>query len=239
MSDNYYFQNRSLIGGPINMKKVVLDILRNYGIFIHMRDEPRDKYDIKDFLHETNPMGIPYHLENIERAKNKIKECKDYLKKIESDSDALYQKYYDDGLTEYTKLIESNKYYHYYQQRATDFNNTIKVVENFLNDFNIDGQSNLTNIVKENLTDCLEALKRDEQNAIDAAEQNDVNKHTISYTPVNKKEWLQVEIIKCKNAIELNEKRIKEEEEIIKRLKEKDKVIKTIFAALEPYDVEE
>lgn len=239
MSDNYYFQNRGLVGVPINMKKVVLDILRNYGIFIHMRDEPRDKYDLKDFLYETNPMGIPYHLDIIERAKNKIKECEKHLEEFKSNGDALYQKYYDDGWADYKQLMESNKYYHQYCEAAANFHDTINIIESFITTFVIESQPNLTNIVKENLTDCITTLKKDEQHAIDAANDNNVNQHSSPYAPLKKEAWLQSKITECKDVIKWNKERIKEEKKAIKNLQEKDKIIRAIFTALEPYDIKE
>ena len=97
MEKNYLFQNYGYVDKPVNFKHVVVDLLRRYGIFIHMRDEPSGIYDLNKFLYETNPMGIPYHQDNIKRAEKAITTHQQRLKDLEENGDQLYQQYYDEG----------------------------------------------------------------------------------------------------------------------------------------------
>ena len=240
MSKSYYLHNMGYINGdkPLNLKHIVIDILRKYGIFIHMRDEKSGLYDLKDFLYETNPIGIPYHRDNIRRAEKGITAHQQRLKDLAENGDQLYQQYYDEGKAKYEAVIASNRYYKEYKSEADRLKNILGKLQNFNSTFYIEGQSDLTKEVLNNISDCIEAVEEDYQDNLQRAEENDIV-NPEPYQPLSKKEWLEKEKKESNHKINFYKERIEEEKKIIEGLKEKDKIIKAIFAALEPYDIEE
>ena len=87
MKENYFLQNMGYYDKPLNIKHVVLELLRNTALFIHMRDERREKmYDKQNVSMKTNAMMIPYHKQKIEQAKNKIKKLRGHEECIIKDS---------------------------------------------------------------------------------------------------------------------------------------------------------
>lgn len=235
MEKNYMFQNYGYVDKPVNFKHVVIDLLRRYGIFIHMRDEPSGIYDLDKFLYEKNPMGIPYHKKNIARLEKRIKEAEDKLCQLSTDGDKLYQEYYDEGLKDYNNLVETNEYYKKYKEEADKYEKRAKDIQNFLNNFKLENQE-FSNLIKETLNECIEALMEDYDSNIRYAVINDVRDKTEPYNPMSKEEWIQVETDRCKNEIEWCTKQIEEEKKAIKSCRKKDKLIKEIFTALEPFD---
>ena len=239
MSKSYYLHNMGYISGekPLNLKHVVIDILRRYGIFIHMRDEKSGLYDLRDFLYETNPMGIPYHQDNIKRAEKAITTHQQRLKDLEENGDQLYQHYYDEGKAEYETVVASNKYYHEYKDEANRLRDIIGKLQNFNSTFCIEGQPNLTKEVINNISDCIEAVEEEYQENQQKAAENNIIEPEL-YNPPSKEEWLEKEKEESNHKIKFYRERIQEEEKTIKNLQERDKIIRAIFIALEPYDIE-
>ena len=95
-----------------------------------------------------------------------------------------------------------------------------------------------TKEVLNNISDCIEAVEEDYQDSLQKAEENDIV-NPEPYQPLSKEEWLEKERKESNHKIKFYKERIEEEKKIIEGLKEKDKIIKAIFAALEPYDIEE
>lgn len=240
MSKSYYLHNMGYISGekPLNLKHVVIDILRRYGIFIHMRDEKSGLYDLKDFLYETNPMGIPYHQDNIKRAEKGIAAHQQRLKDLEENGDQLYQQYYDEGRVKYEAVVASNKYYHEYKNEANRLRDIIGKLQNFNSTFCIEGQPGLTKEVINNISDCIEAVEEEYQESQQKAAENNIIEPD-PYSPLSKERWLEKEKEESNHKIKFYRERIQEEEKTIKNLQEKDKIIRAIFTALEPYDIKE
>ena len=234
---NYLFQNYDYVKNPVNFKHVVIDLLRRYGLFIHMRDEPNYIYDLDKFLYEKNPMGIPYHKENIVRLKKRIKDAEDKINQLNTDGDELYQKYYEEGLKDYSDIILSNVYFKKYKEEADRYEKRVKDVQDFLNNFKLKNQE-FNNLIRENLSDCIEALVEDCVYYNKEAARHNVGDTPEPYNPTSKEQWIQEEIKKCHEEIEWCIKQIKEEKKAIKNLREKDALIKEIFTALEPFDKE-
>lgn len=237
MEKNYMFQNYGYVDKPVNFKHVVIDLLRRYGLFIHMRDEPSGIYDLDKFLYEKNPMGIPYHKEKIEKLKNRIEDAKNKLQQLNTDAETLYQEWYNAGLEKYNELIETNKYFTKYKAVANNYKKRISDIQDFINNFKLENQE-FDDIIKENLVGCVEALSEDYDFYIKEAVENDVGDNPEPYCPVHMDKWIADQTKDCLNEIEWCTKQIKEEEQAIKNLQEKDKLIKEIFIALEPFDKE-
>lgn len=234
---NYLFQNYDYVKNPVNFKHVVIDLLRRYGLFIHMRDEPNCIYDLDKFLYEKNPMGIPYHKENIIKLKKRIKDAENKINQLNTDGDELYQKYYKEGLKDYNDIILSNMYFKEYKEEAGRYEKRVKDIQDFLNNFKLKNQE-FNNLIRENLSDCIEALVEDCAFYNREAAGHNVGDTPEPYNPTPKEQWIQEEIKKCHEEIEWCTKQIKEEKKAIKNLQEKDALIKEIFTALEPFDKE-
>lgn len=241
MNKNYLFQNYNYVDYPVNMKHVILDLLRRYNICIHMRDMPNCIYDLDKFLSENNSMGIPYHKDNIIDCKKKIKENEERLVLLDSPEwvNKMYKSYYDDGLKEFNNLMKTNNINQEYRQKAEKYKNRQELIQNFITNFNIDGEEEMTQVIKQGLDGCVEALQEDYNYYNNCAIENDVTlKPNLTYSPMGKDEWTKKEKEKAIHAIDFCKNQIKEEEKIIEELREKDTVIKKIFKALEPFDKE-
>lgn len=234
---NYLFQNYDYVKNPVNFKHVVIDLLRGYGLCIHMRDEPNCIYDLDKFLYEKNPMGIPYHKENIARLEKRIKEAEDKLCQLSIDGDKLYREYYEEGLKDYNDLILSNRYFKEYKEKADRYEKRVEDIQYFLNNFKLENQE-FNKLIRESLSDCIEALAEDCAYYNKEAARCDVGDTPEPYNPTPKEQWIQEEIKKCHDEIEWCTKQIKEEKKAIKNCEEKDNLIKKVFAALEPFDKE-
>lgn len=241
MSKNYLFQNYNYVEHPVNMKHVVIDILRSYNICIHMRDEPHGVYDMERFLYKNHSMGIPYHEHNIENCKRKIQANKERLVLLNSDSwvDKAYRSYYDEGLKEFNTLLSTNGICAKYKEKAERCKSRQKLISDFIANFRVDKQKELIQTIKRKLSGCIEALEEDYNRYTKESIKNDVTlKHDFAYSPMSKAEWVEAEKKKAEDTVNFCKKQIKEEEGYIEALKEKDKTIRAIFEALEPFDKE-
>lgn len=234
---NYLFQNYDYVKNPVNFKHVVIDLLRRYGLLIHMRDEPNCIYDLDKFLFEKNPVGIPYHKEKIIELKKRIKDAENKINQLNTGGDELYQKYYEEGLKDYNDIILPNIYFKEYKEEADRYEKRVKDIQDFLNNFKLKNQE-FNNLIRENLSDCIEALVEDCAFYNREAAEHNVGDTPEPYNPTPKEQWIQEEIKKCHEEIEWCTKQIKEEKKAIKNLQEKDALIKEIFTALEPFDKE-
>ena len=178
MEKSYLFQNYGYVGGSVNMKHAVIDLLRRYGIFIHMRDEPSGIYDIDKFLYAKNPMGIPYHQEYLNSCKKHIQECQDMIDKLESEeaSDKLYNEYCKECERYYNEVILTNREYHKWMDRAEKSQNRIETIKNFINSFEIENQNELTTLIKNDLQKCINALSDDYKSYMKSADKMEVSK---------------------------------------------------------------
>ena len=237
MEKSFLFQNYDYVKNPVNFKHVVIDLLRSYGIFIHMRDAQSGIYDLDKFLYEKNSMGIPYHKENIVRLEKRLKEAEDKISQLNTDGDKLYQEYYDEGLKDYNDIIKGNKYYKEYKNEANKYLKRVHNIQDFLENFKLENQD-YYNLIKDTLAGCIEALLGDYNYYNRLAINNDVGDNPALFSPMPKEMWIQEQIEECNDDIEFCIKEIKEEKLAIKLYIEKDKLIKEIFKALEPFDKE-
>lgn len=242
MSKNYLFQNYGYVENPVNMKHVVIDLLRGHGIFIHMRDEPSGIYDENKFLYEKNEMGIPYHEDNIKTFKYRIKKAEDILLKLKSEeADSLYEEYLKDYKRHYDESVSTNRAYNRLKDRASKVQDRINIIKNFNEKFSANNILNqdLTNLIKKDLSDCIEALEEDYDGFIRRAVEADVTgTEEENFNPMGKEEWVSNQINRYKEELTLLRKRIKDEKEAIKNLRAKDEIIKALFKELDAFDEE-
>lgn len=236
MGRNYLFQDYDYVKNPVNFKHVVIDLLRGYRLFIHMRNEPRGIYDLDRFLYEKNPMGIPYHKENIARLKKRIKKAEDKLRQLSTDGDKLYQDYCEESFKEYN-LFLSYRCSEEYKEEADKYGKRVEDIQYFLNNFKLENQE-FNKLIRENLSDCIEALTEECAYYNKEAVRCEVVDAPEPYNLTPKEQWAQEEVERCHDEIEWCTKRIKEEEQAIKSCEEKDNLIKEIFTALEPFNKE-
>ena len=129
MREDYTFYNWYCHGDVlIDFKAYVLSELRKLNYFSWLRDEPRDLTDEKDFLNATQ--RIPYLEKEIERDRKRIKEAKEFLKRIEEQPDEEYEKYVKDETEKWqaqynTKIHNTTDYVtehaEYLNKRADEF----------------------------------------------------------------------------------------------------------------------
>ena len=95
MREDYTFYNCYCNNNdPIDFKAYVLNELRKLNYFSWLRDEPRNLTDEKDFLNATQ--RIPHLEKEIERDQKRIREAKEFLKRIKEHPDEEYEKYVKD-----------------------------------------------------------------------------------------------------------------------------------------------
>ena len=122
---------------PIDFKAYVLSELRKLNYFSWLRDEPRDLTDEKDFLNATQ--RIPYLEKEIERDRKRIKEAKEFLKRIEEHPDEEYEKYVKDETekwqVQYNTKINSKM--DYATEHTEYLNRRADELQSFLNNWEV------------------------------------------------------------------------------------------------------
>lgn len=228
---------------PLNIKHAVLELLKNTSLFIHMRDERREKmYDKQNVSMKTNVMMIPYHKQNIERAKNRIKKLREHEECIIKDTQGAYDFYYKKGLEEYKDKLNTKKDIEKLQACICSLRNK----RDALNQFQLNG---LQNIEREDIRELLIEKTEEwicqlthditlKENELYNLSQLKENLSVEDYHPLEIAEWCREELNDIHNQIDFLKKRIKEDEECIDRLLEKDKVIDNIYDVLDKVDID-
>lgn len=242
MEANYYFQNRHLIDNPVNMKHVIIDFLRGYGIFGHVRDLPRNLYNVEDFLYEKLKFGIPYQEDIIRRAEADIEEEEKHIQYLNDFPDDAYNLYYNEGKERFLKIIKDKEPLMQAQDRLSRLRSRMNLLESTKDKISTDDfPDTLAKSVKEFLSACQDAIYEDIKEAKDTINSQHafLEKTTPEdYHPISKDEYISREKTRIKERIEFLSRRISEGKETIKRLKERDKVIKKLFEFLDTIDSE-
>ena len=240
MEANYYFQNRDLIDNPVNMKHVIIDFLRGYGIFAHVRDLPSNLYNVEDFLYEKLEFGITYQEDIIRRAEKDIEEEEKHIQYLDDFPDDAYNLYYNEGKEAFLKLLEEKEPLMKAQSKLSKLRSRMDLLGSTKDKINTeDFPSTLAISVKAFLSDCQGAIYEDIKEAEDIinGQQTFLEKTSPEdFHPVSKDEYIRLEKTRSKDRIEFLSRRISEAKETIKRFKEKDKAIKKLFEFLDTID---
>lgn len=129
MKEDYTFYNWYCHGNaPIDFKVYVLSELRKLNYFPWLRDEPISLTDERDFLNSIQ--RIPYLEKEIKRDQKRIREAKEFLKRIKEHPDEEYEKYVKDETIKWqaqynTKIDNTTDYIteltEYLNKRADEF----------------------------------------------------------------------------------------------------------------------
>ena len=226
---------------PLNIKYAVLELLKNTSLFIHMRDERREKmYDKQNVSMKTNEMMIPYHKQKIEQAKNKIKKLREHEECIIKDTQTAYNFYYRKGLEEYKNELENTEDIKELQRCIRSLRNKRDALTQFqLNGLRGVERKDIGKLIFENIEEWICQLTYDiarKEHELYNLAQLKGNLSIEDYHPLEIAEWRRKELDDIHNQIDFLEKRIKEAEECINNLIEKDKVIDNIYDVLDKVD---
>ena len=242
MEANYYFQNRDLIDNPVNMKHVIIDFLRGYGIFAHMRDLPSNLYNVEDFLYEKLQFGITYQEDIIRRAEKDLEEEEKHIQYLNDFPDDAYNLYYNEEKEHFLKIIKDKEPLMQAQSRLSRLRSRMNLLESTKDKISTeDFPGMLAKSVKEFLSSCQDGIYEDIKEAKDIinSQQTFLEKTSPDdYHPISKDKYISLEKTRIKERIEFLSRRISEAKETIKRFKEKDKAIKKLFEFLDTIDSE-
>ena len=240
MEANYYFQNRDLIDNPVNMKHVIIDFLRGYGIFAHVRDLPSNLYNVEDFLYEKLEFGITYQEDIIRRAEKDIEEEEKHIQYLDDFPDDAYNLYYNEEKENFLKAIKDKEPLMQAQGRLSRLRSRMDLLESTKDKISTeDFPSTLAMSVKAFLSGCQGAIYEDIKEAEDTinSQRTFLEKtNPEDYHPISKDKYISLEKTRSKERIEFLSRRISEAKETIKRFKEKDKAIKKLFEFLDTID---
>ena len=235
MRVDYTFYNWYCHGDdPIDFKAYVLNELRNLNYFPWLRDEPRNLTDEKDFLNATQ--RIPHLEKEIERNQKRIREAKEFLKRIKEHPDEEYEKYVKDETEKWqvqyntkinNKTNYATEYTEYLNRRADE-------LQSFLDSWETpDEYYNVT----ETLDNQLRTVRKE------AEEQQKDRKlfyDNLEDKPVIASKEVYLEDIKeqCEDIIKRSQSWISDNKRNIERMKKQDDATHKLFESLKKFGKE-
>ena len=235
MREDYTFYNWYCHGDdPIDFKAYVLNELRNLNYFPWLRDEPRNLTDEKDFLNATQ--RIPHLEKEIERNQKRIREAKEFLKRIKEHPDEEYEKYVKDETEKWqvqyntkinNKTNYATEYTEYLNRRADE-------LQSFLDSWETpDEYYNVT----ETLDNQLRTVRKE------AEEQQKDRKlfyDNLEDKPVIASKEVYLEDIKeqCEDIIKRSQSWISDNKRNIERMKKQDDATHKLFESLKKFGKE-
>lgn len=232
MREDYTFCNCYCSNNdPIDFKAYVLNELRNLNYFPWLRDEPRNLTDEKDFLHATQ--GIPYLEREIKRDQKRIKEAKEFLKRIKEHPDEEYEKYVKDETEKWRAQYNTkiNNETDYATERIKYLKRRADELQSFLDSWEApDEYYNVT----ENLNNQLWTVRKE------AKEQQEDRKlfyDNLEDKPVIASKEVYLEDIKkqCEDIIKRSRNWISDNKRNIKRMKKQDEATHKLFESLKEF----
>ena len=235
MREDYTFYNCCCHGNdPIDFKAYVLNELRKLNYFPWLRDEPRDLTNEKDFLNATQ--RIPHLEKEIERDQKRIREAKEFLKRIKEHPDEEYEKYVKDETEKWqvqyntkinNKTNYATEYTEYLNRRADE-------LQSFLDSWETPGEyCNVT----ETLNNQLLTVRKE-------AEEQQKNRKLfyddLEDKPVIASKEVYLEDIKeqCEDIIKRSQNWISDNKRNIERMKKQDEATHKLFESLKRFDKE-
>lgn len=235
MREDYTFYNCYCYDkDPIDFKAYVLNQLRDLGYFNWLRDEPRWIKDEKDFLNATQ--RIPYLEKEIERDQKRIKEAKEFLKRIEEHPDEEYEKYVKDETEKWqaqynTKINNETDYdtehIKYLKRRADE-------LQSFLNSWKApDEYYNVAETLNNQLLTVRKEVKEQQ-------EDRKVFYGNLGDKPVIASKEVYLEDIKeqCEDIIKRSQNWISDNKRNIERMKKQDDATHKLFESLKRFGKE-
>ena len=227
---NCYCNNNDLI----DFKAYVLSELRKLNYFPWLRDEPRDLTDERDFLNATQ--RIPYLEKEIERDRKRIKEAKEFLKRINEHPDEEYAKYVKDETEKWqaqynTKIHNTTDYA---TERSEYLNRRADELEFFLSKWVLPAEYLR---VTENLNNQLLTVRK-EAERIRADRQYFYD--NLEDKPVIASKEIYLEDIKeqCEDIIKRSQNWISDNKRNIERMKKQDDATHKLFESLKRFGKE-
>ena len=216
---NYLVQNMGYVDKPLNIKHLVLDQLKNYGIFAHLREERNLGYDVEKYLHTEE---ITYRENQIKQGKEFIKKAKGIIEDFHKNGREAYDKY----IESFNKPLDIAEASHWLKdeeklrKRASQLNNFLSSISN---------NSILAKYkVKTDIKDMLDALT-DEANRCHEyykyAKEFEERLTFFSPKPLTFEEWMKKEEDNLKKDIEIREKCISETRKELKEYKKRDEEV--------------
>ena len=219
---------------PIDFKAYVLNQLRDLGYFNWLRDEPRWIKEEEDFLNSTQ--RIPYIEREIKRDQKRIREAKEFLKRIKEHPDEEYEKYVKDETTKWQAQYNTkvNNETDYATERIKYLKRRADELQSFLDSWETpDEYYN----VAETLNNQLWTVRKE------AKEQQEDRKlfyDNLEDKPVIASKEVYLEDIKeqCEDLIKRSQNWISDNKRNIERMKKQDEATHKLFESLKRFDKE-
>lgn len=233
MREDYTFYNCYCNNNDsIDFKAYVLNELRKLNYFPWLRDEPRDLTDEKDFLNATQ--RIPYLEKEIERDKKRIKEAKEFLKRIKERPDEEYEKYMKDETEKWQAQYNTkiNNKTDYATERTEYLNRRADELQSFLDSWETPGE--YYNVV-ETLNNQLLTVRKE---AEEVRERRQSFYNNLEDKPVIASKEVYLEDIKeqCEDIIKRSQDWISNNKRNIERMKKEDITTHKLFESLKRFD---
>ena len=235
MREDYTFYNCYCNNNdPIDFRAYVLNELRKLNYFSWLRDEPRDLADEKDFLNATQ--RIPYLEREIERDQKRIREAKEFLKRIKEHPDEEYEKYVKDETEKWQAQYNTkiNNKTDYATERIEYLNCRADEFQSFLDNWEVPGEyCNVT----ETLNNQLLTVRKE---AEEVRERRQFFYDNLEDKPVIASKEVYLEDIKeqCEDIIKRSQNWISDNKRNIERMKKQDEATHKLFESLKKFGKE-
>lgn len=235
MREDYTFYNCYCNNNdPIDFRAYVLNELRKLNYFSWLRDEPRDLADEKDFLNATQ--RIPYLEREIERDQKRIREAKEFLKRIKEHPDEEYEKYVKDETEKWQAQYNTkiNNKTDYATERIEYLNCRADEFQSFLDNWEVPGE--YCNVV-ETLNNQLLTVRKE---AEEVRERRQFFYDNLEDKPVIASKEVYLEDIKeqCEDIIKRSQNWISDNKRNIERMKKQDEATHKLFESLKKFGKE-
>lgn len=233
MREDYTFYNCYCYDkDPIDFKAYVLNQLRDLGYFNWLRDEPRWIKDEKDFLNSTQ--RIPYIEREIKRDQKRIREAKEFLKRIKEHPDEEYGKYVKDETEKWQAQYNTkiNNETGYATERIKYLKRRADELQSFLDSWETpDEYYNVAETLNNQLLTVRKEVKEQQ-------EDRKVFYDNLGDKPVIASKEVYLEDIKeqCEDIIKRSQNWISDNKRNIERMKKQDEATHKLFESLKRFD---
>lgn len=240
MSLNYFIQNTGRDEKPMNIKEVVLDTLRGYNIFVHLRDEGCIGYDMEKYLLNEDAGNI----EEIKTLERKIENKKKKLEELKANPEAWYDAYVKEKTEDFLEAkreVEEIGGRSEYRERVSGLERRIKALQEFLEGFKLEADRELESTIKQDVLNMVKALTRDLYEYTRRAEEEEKVMQEIREKEEcleSCEQWVTGKVKKLEEEVKAYQELLEDTREVVAEGKEKDEKITRLFEALEPFDKE-